>query len=198
MEQRENFKKYLDDLRALLAENFDGRFYYSGGSDIAAARELFVRGIEPLQVMMILEDERISGRFSLSDVTRLVLDKFTSPVKEAELFSPYQKIERLRRFVSSLLLELEAEDMGLVERLDSLMREEDLLKIERELYAIEEAFYKLLELYSPHSRECARWAKKMVEEFSFYWKEKVLEATEKALFKECLKKKHGIPEFTAL
>jgi len=199
MDQREAFKRYLTDLRALLAENFDGKFYFGGVSDVGAARELFARGIDPLQVMMILEDEGIDGRFNLSDVRNLVLSRAPSPVKEAEFVSsPYEKVERLRQFVISLLIELDAEDRGIVDALGRLTEEEELFKIEKELQKIEDSLFKILELYSPHSKECARWAKSKLERFSFYWSEKILELSQKALFRECLRKKHGIPEFTAL
>jgi len=198
MDQREAFERYLTDLRALLAENFDGRFYFGGVNDVGAAKELFARGIEPLQVMMILEDEGIDGRFNLSDVKRLVLSRVSTPVREAELFSPYEKVERLRQFVVSLLIELDAEDRGIVDAFNRLLAEEELFKIEKELHKIEDSLFKILELYSPHSKECAGQAKLKLERFSFYWNEKILELSQKALFRECLRKKHGIPEFTAL
>jgi len=199
MDKKEAFSKYLNDLRSLLSESFDGKFYFSGANDMDAARELFNKQIEPLQVMMILQEEEMDRPFNLSEVKRLVLKKVFSSQEAEPYCAPEERIEELRHFVSFLLSELNApDDYGIVKKLAELASEEDLLKVESELYKIENNLFKLLKLHSPHYQECARVAAKKVKKFSFYWDKKVLSLTEKALIRECLRKKHGIPPFSSL
>jgi hypothetical protein len=207
MEQERSFKEYLNEVKELLTEGFAENFFFAGASDVQAARELYSIGVKPIYLLYVLQEEGLSGRFCLSQVKELVKERFK---REAEREAkqavqsyygevlPYKRLEKLAAIVRSLLVKLEVEDFGIVERLIELQEEEELLEIERELMRLEELLFKLLESRSPYSKECKEMADKYLEKYAFYWNEKLLELTRKALIKKCLRLKYGIPEFTAL
>jgi hypothetical protein len=207
MEQERSFKEYLNEVKELLTESFAEKFFFSGASDVQAARELYSLGVEPIYLLYVLQEEGLGGRFCLSQVKELVKEKYKRDTendarKAAQSYYcevlPYRRLEKLAAIVKSVLVKLEVEDFGIVERLKELQEEEELLEIERELMRLEELLFKLLERTSPYAKECEEFASRHLEKYAFYWNEKLLELTKKALLRRCLRLKHGIPEFTAL
>ncbi|WP_456420354.1 hypothetical protein [Thermovibrio sp.] len=201
MVQERNFPEYLRALKELLSDHFEEKFYFSSGSDIPAARELFKLNVPPEEVLSCLVNyggELISRRFNLFQVKELVKEKLPKE-KSSSLPqpSPLNRVELLLDFVGSLLKKLGLSGRELIGELKELLEEEDSLKVERELYRLEGELFKLLES-TPAALECKREARKKLEKYSFYWNKRVLELTERALIRECLRKRYGVPEFTSL
>ncbi|GEM_PF-963075 len=207
MGEKQTLSEYLEDIRRVLEEVYGEYFYFSGANDMPAVRDWYLMGIEPTFVLLALSDETIKRKFSLSDIRDLVKKKFKHyALKEArearstlrEEPIPHAKVEKLYKIVKSILLELEVEDHSFAERLLELQELDNLFDIERELYELEKLFYRILASYSPYVSDCERLADKLVSPYSAYWERDVIALTKSSIIRECLKKKHGVPEFTLL
>ncbi len=200
MVQERNFREYLEALKELLSEHFEGKFYFVPSTDSVAAKELFELKLAPEEVLSFLVkygEDLISRRFNLFQVKELVKNFSRRPSESSEVPYSVNRVEILIDFLDSLSRELKLDQSLLKRRLEELLEEEDSFKVERELYRIEDELFNMLE-ETPAGRKCREEAERKVDRFSFYWKGKVLEVTRKALVRECLRKRYGIPEFTSL
>ncbi len=201
MVQERDFKEYLRALRELLTDHFEGKFYFSVGSDVQAARTLFSLQVPPEEVLSCLVNygqELIERRFNLFQVAQLVKEnvkeKTSTPQPQVPTLS---RVELLIDFTGSLLSKLNLPAGKILGRLKELLDEEDPLTLERELIKVEGELFNLLES-TPQGKECREEARRKLEKYSFYWDSKVLELTQKALVKECLRRRYGVPEFTSV
>lgn len=197
-----DFREYVRDLKEVLSESFEERFFFSPASDIAAARELFRMGVKPQEVLLILEHESPPGRFSLFHVKELIKSRAgmgsSCEVEETSGTGPYARVEAIYSHVRSLLSRLGIDGRELLNRIERLLEVEEPLEIERELIKIEDELLKLLEEKSPASGRCRENVERRLERYSFYWSDRILRLTRKELLRECLRKEYGLPEFTSL
>jgi hypothetical protein len=207
MDKEKSLKEYIREIVAHLEEEYPSLFFYSGSNDTAVLRDWYSMQIPLHFVLLVLSENPPQGRFTLSDIDRLVRERFKQFTRKEAKFAlgslqeetiPYRKLEKLYTILKSVLIELEVDDLSIIEQLQRLKSCDSLKEIEEELINLEERFYELLFEHSPHSRMCKQLATEKLKPYRFYWHKKVYEVTERALIKICLRKKHGIPEFTLL
>jgi hypothetical protein len=206
MDKEKSLKEYIKDIIAHLEEEYPS-FSYSGSNDIAILRNWYSMQIPLHFVLLVLSESPPQGRFTLSDIDRLVRERFKQFTRKEAKFAlgslqeetiPYRKLDKLYTIIKSVLLELEVDNLSILERIEELKKLESLKRIEEELINLEENFYNLILKRSPYTEECRQLVTEKLKPYKFYWQKKVYEVTERALIKKCLKKKHGIPEFTLL
>jgi len=206
MDKEKGLKEYIKDVIAHIEEEYPS-FSYSGSNDSAILRNWYSMQIPLHFVLLVLSENPPQGRFTLSDIDKLVRERFKQFTRKEAKFAlgslqeetiPYRKLEKLYTIVKSILLELEVENFSILERLEKLKKRESLKTIEEELINLEEEFYNLIIERSPYTAECRHLVREKLKPYKFYWHKKVYDVTERALLKNCLRKKHGIPEFTLL
>jgi hypothetical protein len=207
MDKEKSLKEYAKEIVTHLEEEYPSLFFYSGSNDTAVLRDWYSMQIPLHFVLLVLSENPPQGRFTLRDIDRLVRERFKQFTRKEAKFAlgslqeetiPYRKLEKLYTILKSILLELEVEDLSIIEELQELKNRDSLKEIEEELINLEEKFFNLLFEYSPHSEACKQMVTEKLKPYRFYWHERVYEVTERALIKKCLRKKHGIPEFTLL
>ena len=206
MDEVKSLEEYAQELVECIRDQYEN-FYYRGHDDLPIIREWFNLGIEPHYVLMALAEEDIPVRFSFKDIREPVKRWFFRECRrEAEearkTFSketlPHNRIEKLYKIVKSILIELDVRDLSLAEKILSLREYPNLFEVEKSLKEMEDQFYAILESRSPHVKECKAKVKKQLDSYSVYWNSKIYRLTAKALFRECLKRAHGVPEFSAV
>ena len=206
MDEVKSLKDYAQEVLDCIRDRYEN-FSYRGQDDLAVIREWYSLGIEPHYVLMALSEENVPEPFTFRDIREVVKRWFFRECrKEADearkSFSketlPYNRIEKLYKIVKSILIELQVKDLSVAEKILSLRNYPNLLEVEKALKEIEEQFYEIVEMNSPKVKECREKARKELEPYTFYWSRKVYKLTEKALIRECLRKKYGIPEFSAV
>ena len=207
MDREKSLSEYLNEIKTTLEETYPGSFYYSGSNDTAVVREWYSLEIPLGFVLLTLSEEKLPKRFSLKDVRNLVKNRFKNYAKEEAKKAlktlkkdpfPYLKLDKLYKILKSVLLEVGVEDLSILEKLRELKKLEDIRQIENELIRFEETFYEFLSKKSPLGEKCKEVAEKKLSPYRIYWHKKVLQLTEKALIKKCLKEAYGIPDFTIL
>ncbi|TCK05367.1 hypothetical protein [Phorcysia thermohydrogeniphila] len=207
MDKEKSLKEYIREIVTHLEEEYPSLFFYSGSNDTAVLRDWYSMQIPLHFVLLVLSENPPQGRFTLCDIDRLVRERFKQFTRKEAKFAlgslqeetiPYRKLDKLYTILKSILLELEIDDLSIIERLEELKGLDSLKEIEEELINLEEKFYDFLFQYSPYAESCKHLAVEKLKPYRFYWHEKVYEVTERALIKKCLRKKHGIPEFTLL
>ena len=207
MDREKSLSEYLNEIKTGLEEAYPNSFFFSGVNDTPTVREWYSLDIPLGFVLLTLSEEKLPRRFSLKDIGDLVKKKFKSYTrKEAkdalgtlrEETIPYLKLDKLYKILKSVLLEVGVEDLSILEKLRELKKLEDIRQIENELIRFEETFYEFLSKRSPLGEKCKEVAEKKLSPYRVYWHKKVLQLTEKALIKKCLKEAYGIPDFTIL
>ena len=206
MDEVKSLKEYAQELVECIRDQYEN-FFYRGYDDLPVIEEWYSLGIEPHYVLMALAEEKVPERFTLGDLREPVKRWFFRECKkEAEearkSFTketlPHNRIEKLYKIVKSVLMELNVSDFSVASRILSLREYPNLFEIERSLKEIEDQFYALLESHSPHVEECKNRIRKQLDSYSVYWNSKIYKLTARALLRECLKRAHGIPEFSAV
>lgn len=206
MDEIKSLDEYAQEVLDCIRDRYEN-FFYRGQDDIAVIREWYNLGIEPHYVLMALSEENVPERFTFRDIREIVKQWFFRECrKEADEARrsflketlPYNRLEKLYKIVKSILIELQVKDLSIAEKILSLRNYPNLLEVERALQEIEDRFYEIVEMHSPKVKECREEAKRKLEPYTFYWNVKVYRLTERALIRECLKREHGIPEFSAV
>jgi len=206
MDEIKSLDEYAQEVLDCIRDRYEN-FSYRGQDDIAVIREWYNLGIEPHYVLMALSEENVPDRFTFRDIREIVKQWFFRECRrEADearrSFSketlPYNKLEKLYKIVKSILIELQVRDLSIAEKILSLRNYPNLLEVEKALQEIEDRFYEIVEMHSPKLKECREEVKRKLEPYTFYWDVKVYRLTERALIRKCLKREHGIPEFSAV
>ncbi|WP_457680145.1 hypothetical protein [Thermovibrio sp.] len=197
-------KEFINDLVELVTDSHPN-FNFSTSIDYSVLLEFVKKGIDAATLAWAIKKvcpaDKVFSLYQIKgEVEELLLESGYLKKKREESLSvePYLKIEKLIEFLNSLFDSLGVSGGRFVCRLRKLLEEEDLLKVERELYRLEEELFNYLMEVSPYYKECKERAERLVSKHAFYWNERVLEFTKREIVKECLRRRHGIPEFTAL
>ncbi len=207
MDEKKTLGEYVNEVKAALEEVYPNSFFFSGASDMAVIRNWYKLGIPPHFVLLALNNDSLPNRFSLFDIDEVVRKKYRSftktEAKEASVLIasetiPYRKLEKLYTILKSILLELDIDDFSCIDPILELKNLNDKTMIERKLEDLEKKFFSILLENSPFASECLKQAEKRLSRFRFYWKKDIALVTKKALVKNCLKEKHGVPDFSLI